>query len=87
MAPVALVGCEPSVDRGQRPVQQAAPASNQQSDQGYQIGHSQSALGKARDSAHRVKDKTAAYNKKIEEAAEKVNEDQKGGEPAKREDE
>ncbi len=43
--------------------------------QGQTTPHSASALGKSRDSALRIQDKTDDYNRRIEEAAEDVGKD------------
>lgn len=62
-------GRQPHATSKQEP---ATPATQQQ---GQTTPHSASALGKSRDSALRIQDKTDDYNRRIEEAAEDVGKD------------
>lgn len=73
MAVAAVMGCEPSVNRGQTRKPEAAPAEQKQPQQPFDTipdGGSKSALGKSRDAAVRVRDKMQQRDAEIGQMAD-----------------
>lgn len=69
-AAVAMAGCEVQVDQPAGPADPGTSASG--SGQTMQQGGG-SALGKAKQSAHRIEDQVDLHNRRIEDAADAIN--------------